>query len=197
MSAETVTNKIEEKAHLSAEAIIKDAKAKAEADRALILEDAKLRADKMIEKAKINAEITEKGRAQSDAMNTKLEVLSLKRELLLKAKDEAKEKLLKTIDKNFVDVFKKYVLDSELSGEYELIPSPLHRELCTKSIADIEKACGIKLTLSDKNADIDSGFIVSCENYDVVFSLNDILDEVFEKNEKIISIQLFETGDAK
>jgi vacuolar-type H+-ATPase subunit E/Vma4 len=64
-------------------------------------------------------------------------------------------------------------------------------------VAELEKAAGIKLTLSDKDADIDTGFVLSAENYDVEFSVDAILDEVFEQNEKAIADILFNTGDVK
>lgn len=197
MSAETVTNKIEEKARAAAEAIIAEAKEKAASERDDIINDAKLRADKMLENAKQNAQIAEKGRAQADAMSIKLGILGAKRDMLNKARSDAKAQLVKMDKDSFVKIFSKYLAASELSGEFELIPSAAHRELCTATVKELEKAGSITLTVSNKDADTDSGFVLSGESFDVEFSVDAILDEVFEQNEKAIADILFETGDVK
>lgn len=197
MSAETVTTKIEEKARAAAEAIIAEANEKAQSERKSILDDASIRAEKMLEGARLNAEIFEKGRAQADAMNSKLGILSLKRDMLAKARVEAKSKLAKMDASKFVSVFSKYLAASELSGEYELIPSSSHRAFCKEAVAEFEKSANIKLTVSDKDAEFDTGFMLSSKDYDVEFSIDAILDEVFENNEKDIANILFETGDVK
>ncbi len=197
MSAQTVTKKIEEKAQAAAEAIIAEAREKAASDRRVILEEATERADKLLEAAKQNAAIAEKGRAQADEMNIKLGILGVKRELLASAKAQAKAKLAKMDEAEFVKVFSKYLAESELSGEFVIIPSASHRSLCKNTLTQLEKAANIKLTLSDSDAEFDTGFMLSAENYDVEFSLDAVLDEVFEKNEKAIANILFETGDVK
>ena len=197
MSAETVTNKIEEKARAAAEAIIAEAKAKAEEERKAILDDASARASKMLDAAKQNAEIAERGRAQADSLNKKLGILEVKREALAKAKADAKAKLSTMDQATFTKIFTKYLAASELSGSFVLLPSAAHRDLCEKAVADLEKSASIKLTISDKNAETDTGFILSSENFDVEFSLDAILDSVFEKDESIIADILFETGDVK
>ncbi|MBE6651287.1 MAG: hypothetical protein E7613_08235 [Ruminococcaceae bacterium] len=196
MSAETVTTKIEEKARAAAEAILAEAKEKAEAEHNAIIADANARVEKMLENAKQNADIAERGRAQADALNTKLGVLSVKRQMLDIAKSDAKEKLKKIDEAEFIKIFKKYISESELTGTFELLPAEMHRSFCKNSIPEFEK-CGLKITLSDKNAAFDTGFMLSSENYDVEFSFDAILDTVFEKSEKEISDILFESGDVK
>ena len=124
-------------------------------------------------------------------MNEKLGLLGIKREMLNGARSDAKAMLIKVDATKFTAMFSKYLASSELSGEYTLVPSATHRAFCEKAMSDFEKAANIKLTLSDKNADIDSGFILSTENYDVEFSLDAILDSVFEKDEKAIADVLF------
>lgn len=197
MSAETVTTKIEEKARLAAQAIIAEAKEKAEAERKAILDDTALRVEKMLEGAKLNAEIAEKGRVQIDAMNIKLGILDTKRQILSEVKSEAKSKLINMSEDNFVEIFSKYISSSKLSGEFELIPSALHRAFCKGAVKSFEKCADIKIKLSKTDADIDSGFILSSENYDVEFSLDAMLDEVLESQEKAVADILFETGDVK
>ena len=197
MSAETVTSKIEEKARVAAVAIIAEAREKADREREATLLSAKARADKMLEAAKLNADIAEKGRAQADAMNIKLGILGAKREMLDSAKAEAKEKLIKMDSAEFVKIFSKYLADSELSGEYALAPSKAHSELCKKNVDELAKNTGITLTLAPDTDAIDTGFMLVSDNYDVEFSIDAILDYVFEANEKDIANILFETGDVK
>lgn len=197
MSAETVTKKIEEKARAAAEAIIADAKAKAEDDRKKILDDATARAKKLLEGAKQNADIVQRGRAQADSLNTKLGILGIKREMLAAAKAGAKAKLSAMDAEQFTGVFTKYLSESELTGSFDLLPSAAHRELCEKTVEKLAKSADIKLTISDKTADIDTGFILSSEVYNVEFSLDAIIDSIFENHEKIIADILFETGDVK
>lgn len=197
MSAQTVTAKIEEKARASAQAIIAEANKKAEKDAKAIIDDAMARVQKMLDSAKQNAEIAEKGRAQADAMTIKLGVLSLKKELLANARNTAKAKLMQMTDAEFTSIFSKYLCESELAGEFELIPSTAHRKLAEKAKPKLEKSANITLKISSKDADVDSGFILSCDDYDVVFSLDAILDDIFEKNEKAIADTLFNTGDTE
>lgn len=197
MSAETVTTKIEEKARLAADEILTEARKKADSDRKVILDDAALRVEKMLEGAKQNAEIAEKGRAQTDAMNIKLGILDTKRQIINEAKNEAKAKLINMSGEDFIKIFTKYISTSELSGEFELIPSAVHRDFCKGAIKSFEKCADIKIKLSKADADIDSGFILSSDEYDVEFSLDAVLDEVLEENEKAIADILFETGDVK
>lgn len=197
MSAETVTLKIEEKALAAAEAIIIEAKENAEKESAVTLANAGARADKMLEAAKLNAEIAERGRAQADSLNTKLGILAAKREMLATARAEAKAKLVKMSDGEFVRIFSKYLSESELSGEYTLAPSSVHEELCKKNLAELAKNAGISLTIVPVTDAIDTGFMLIADNYDVEFSIDAILDSVFEANEKEIADILFETGDVK
>ena len=197
MSAETVTNKIEEKARAAAEAIIAEAKEKAVEERKAILDDASTRAAKMLDNAKQNAEIAERGRAQADSLNKKLGILEVKREALAKAKADAKTKLSAMDQATFTKIFSKYLSESELTGSFVLLPAAAHRDLCKNAVADFEKIAGITITVSDKNSETDTGFILSSENYDVEFSLDAILDSVFEKDESVIADILFETGDVK
>lgn len=197
MSAETVTSKIEEKARAAAEVIIAEAKEKAEAEKTAVTKDAAERVKKLLDQAVQNADVAEKGRQRADALNTKLGILELKRELLSSAKAEAKIKLSAMDEKAFLEIFSKYLSDSELSGEFVLLPSAGHRSLCEKTVAKLADKAGIKLTVSDKDSDLDSGFMLSSESYDLEFSIDAVLDEVFEKHEKEIADILFETGDVK
>ncbi len=192
MSAETVTNKIEEKAREGALEILAAAEKEGAKARDGIIADAREREDKIIKNAELNAEITKKGILQSASQSAKLLILKAKREAMEKVKEEAKKKLLSATDKKIVEIFAGEMKKSELSGEYTLFPSELHREIIVKNLKEIEKATGVKITVSSVNADVENGFILSNDIYDVDFSLDAIIDEAAQNNEKSIYDTLFE-----
>ncbi|MBE6701056.1 MAG: hypothetical protein E7582_04115 [Ruminococcaceae bacterium] len=195
MSAETVTNKIEEKARESAEFIIAEAKKEAENSARKILDDAKIRENKILSQGENNAKIYESGRRQSDSLNSKIAILDLERQILEEAKSKAKAKLLNIDEETFVKIFTKHLLASSLSGEFEVVPSKVHREFVKGNIKKLEKSAGIKLTLSKNDGDFDSGFMLVGEDYDVNFTFDELIESVFERDEKVIFDILFNTGD--
>ncbi|MBQ7898119.1 MAG: V-type ATP synthase subunit E [Clostridia bacterium] len=192
MSAETVTNKIEEKAKESAREILAIAEKEGEKVRDGIISEAHEREEKIIKSAGHTAEITKKGILQSANQSARLLILKTKREAMDKVKDEAKAKLLASDGKEIVSLFLHEMKKSGLSGEYTLFPSGLHRDLIKKNVKEIEKSVGIKITVSDDNAEINNGFILSNDTYDVDFSLDAIVEEAFEISEKSVYDTLFE-----
>ena len=64
--------------------------------------------------------------------------------------------------------------------------------LWCKNIEKIEKESGIDLTLAFFDADIETGFVLSNEFYDVDFSIESIIEDAFERNEKAVYDTLFE-----
>lgn len=195
MSAETVINKIEEKAKEASLEIIKEAEAQAQKTRETIIEDANMRKKKIIASARQNAEITKKGILQSAELNSSLLALKTKREAMEEVKKEAKKRILEADEKAIVSLFIKHLKDSKLEGSFEVIPSPAHKAVIEKNIDALMENAGVTLTLSEKLANIDAGFILSCEIYDIDFSIDNIINEAFEKNEKTVHNILFETGE--
>ena len=192
MSAETVTTKIEEKAKEAALEILAKAEEEAVNVRAAILADAKAREDKILNTAAQNAEITKKGIIQSAKLNANLLLLGAKRDAMNKVKKEAEKKILSFDDDKLLALFVKELKNSDLSGEFTLIPAKCHRKFALANAPEMEKAAGIKINVSQKDADIENGFILSNDIYDVDFSIDAIIEEAFEKNEKAIYDTLFE-----
>lgn len=192
MSAETVTNKIEEKAKESALEILANAEKEGARIRDGIIADARQREEKILKTAELNAEITKKGILQSANQSAKLLLLKTKREAMDKVKEEAKKKLLAAADKEIISLFIGEMKKSELSGEYTLFPSKLHRDIIEKNLKEIEKAVGVKITVSGDDCDVANGFVLSNEIYDVDFSLDAIIDEAARINEKSVYDTLFE-----
>ena len=192
MSAETVTTKIEEKAKEAALEILAKADKEALKVRDDILADAHAREDKIIGTAKQNAETIKKGIIQSAKLNSNLLLLSAKRDAMNNVKKEAKKKLLSFDDEKLLEFFIKEIKNSDLSGAFTLIPAKSFRSFSTANAQKIEKAADIKITVSENDADIEAGFVLSNDIYDVDFSIDAIIEEVFEKNEKAIYDTLFE-----
>ncbi|MBQ5746696.1 MAG: hypothetical protein IIV81_02035 [Clostridia bacterium] len=197
MSAETVTLKIEEKARENARAILAEAQSAAEKKYADILAEAKAREEKILEAANRNADTLRKGLLQGAAQKAKLEGLKVRRALMDEVKDSALKKLSCADEKTLMGVFEKSVKESKLSGEFNLIPSSLHRKMLENNLSLLEKAGSIKIKISENDADLSTGFLLSSDIYDVDFSLDAILDELFIQNEKVIYDCLFESGEAK
>ncbi len=197
MSAETVTLKIEEKARESAETILAEAQKEAEKKYAEILAEAKVREEKILDTAKRNADTLRRGILQGATQKAKLEGLGVKRSLMTEVKSLALKKLENSDEKALMRIFVKNVEASGLSGEFTLIPSPIHRKILEKNVALLEKAGNIKIKTSENDAPLSSGFILCSDIYDVDFSLDAILDEVFTQNEKVVYNSLFESGEAK
>lgn len=192
MSAETVTTKIEEKAKEAALEILAKAEEEALKVRDDILADAHAREDKIIGTAKQNAETIKKGIIQSAKLNSNLLLLSAKRDAMNNVKKEAKKKLLSFDDEKLLEFFIKEIKNSDLSGAFTLIPAKSFRSFSTANAQKIEKAADIKITVAENDADIEAGFVLSNDIYDVDFSIDAIIEEVFEKNEKAIYDTLFE-----
>ncbi len=190
MSTQSVTSKIIENAKLASAQTLDNAKKEAEEKRSEIINLALQRAENIKSNAEKDAEILKKGRKQADKMNAKLALLNVKREILGEVKKKAKS--IAVNDDSFAEIFSLKIKESSLSGEYILKPSALHRSSCKKALGAFEKAADIKLTLSKENADIENGFILSCESYDVEFSLDEITDEIFDNSEKEIAQILFD-----
>lgn len=197
MSAETVTLKIEEKAREKAKEILAEAQKEAEKKYSDIMSEAKLREEKITSTAKRNADTLCRGILQGAKQKAKLDELKLKRSLMAEVKNRALSKLLESDEKTLIGIFEKNIRESGLSGEFTLIPSSLHRKILEKNLTSLEKVGNIKIKMADNDTTLSSGFLLSSDIYDVDFSLNAILDEIFTKNEKLIYNILFESGEGK
>lgn len=192
MSAETVTTKIEEKANEAAKEILLQAEKEAAKNCEEIILEARGREEKIIKTAQQNAEIIKKGIIQSAKLNSKLLILGAKRAAMNEVKEGALKEILAFSDKELLDFFVKEIKLSDLKGEFVLYPAKCHRAFVSANADKLEKDTDIKITVSDLDAEVETGFVLSSDTYDVDLSVDAILTEAFEKNEKAIYDTLFE-----
>lgn len=192
MSAETVTTKIEEKARLKADEILSEARKEAEEKAAILLGEADERKEKILDSAKRQAELTVKGILQSAEQSAKLSQLSLRREMMEEVKRTALSKLSSLGEGTLIKIYSSELSDSALSGEFLLLPAKSDRAMLKKNLSLLEKSAGVKIELSESDADIENGFILSSESYDVDFSLEEIVNDKFSSYEKDIHDALFQ-----
>lgn len=213
MSAENVIRKIEEKASAEAEEILEQGRKKASKAENDILEDAKRRASDILTEAKKNADGLLRGIKQQEELNVRIDEINEKRRILEKQKEAAEQELGKSDRKSWMKLYTRLICEnaapgtvyvqvsSEEAGKYS--GNGFCREAVGEAISILDywsaaasEKCGEKVTfLLDKNfAKISGGVILCGENYDVDLSVEALLKEVFEENEKKIADCLFDTG---
>lgn len=211
MSANTVIQKIQEKAQAQCDEILENGKQKADAAREAILKDGKAKADGILEKAREDAAMLLRAGAQQASLDSKIDCLNYKHELLQKAKSEAKAALLSYGAAEFCALAIKLSKEN-IRGEKMRLQVPkadkytsssFYKEATGKDgtlLAAMEQAAidaqGAPLTLTlDKNAaPIDGGFLLCGETYDMDLSLDALLSDIFEQHEKQIADCLFAAG---
>lgn len=211
MSANTVIQKIQEKAQAQCDEILENGKQKADAAREAILKDGKAKADGILEKAREDAAMLLRAGAQQASLDSKIDCLNYKHELLQKAKSEAKTKLLSYGAAQFCALALKLAQEN-IRGEKMRLQVPkadkytsssFYKEATGKDgtlLAAMEQAASdaqgapLTLTLGENDAPIDGGFLLCGETYDMDLSLDALLSDIFEQHEKQIADRLFAAG---
>lgn len=211
MSANTVIQKIQEKAQAQCDEILENGKQKADAAREAILKDGKAKADGILEKAREDAAMLLRAGAQQASLDSKIDCLNHKHELLQKAKSEAKTKLLSYGAAEFCALAIKLSKEN-IRGEKMRLQVPkadkytsssFYKEATGKDgtlLAAMEQAASdaqgapLTLTLDENAAPIDGGFLLCGETYDMDLSLDALLSDIFEQHEKQIADCLFAAG---
>lgn len=211
MSANTVIQKIQEKAQAQCDEILENGKQKADAAREAILKDGKAKADGILEKAREDAAMLLRAGAQQASLDSKIDCLNHKHELLQKAKSEAKAALLSYGAAEFCALAIKLSKEN-IRGEKMRLQVPkadkytsssFYKEATGKDgtlLAAMEQAASdaqgapLTLTLGENDAPIDGGFLLCGETYDMDLSLDALLSDIFEQHEKQIADCLFAAG---
>lgn len=211
MSANTVIQKIQEKAQAQCDEILENGKQKADAAREAILKDGKAKADGILEKAREDAAMLLRAGAQQASLDSKIDCLNYKHELLQKAKSEAKAALLSYGAAEFCALAIKLSKEN-IRGEKMRLQVPkadkytsssFYKEATGKDgtlLAAMEQAASdaqgapLTLTLDENAAPIDGGFLLCGETYDMDLSLDALLSDIFEQHEKQIADCLFAAG---
>ena len=151
--AENESKTILEDANKKAEQIIADAKKEAEKIKA--------NSDEKISMEKLSGE----NRAKSSAdLKKRQTVLKAKQEIINDIISKAHESLINMEDEKYFEMMEKIVDKSVLPKDGQIVFSERDSKRLPKDfekkVSDIAKKHGGSLTLSDKNADIDGGFIL-------------------------------------
>ncbi len=151
--AENESKTILEDANKKAEQIIADAKKEAEKIKA--------NSDEKISMEKLSGE----NRAKSSAdLKKRQTVLKAKQEIINDIISKAHESLINMEDEKYFEMMEKIVDKSVLPKDGQIVFSERDSKRLPKDfekkVSDIAKKHGGSLALSDKNADIDGGFIL-------------------------------------
>ncbi len=172
MSANTVIQKIEEKANAACAEILKNGEARAED----IEKSAKAQADLLLRAA-----------AQQAALDNKIDILNHKHKLLSEVREAAKHALSALPDETRMAFLEKYIRENIGEGTVTLQFS----EQDAKLFVAYKKDLGKNVKIGNIETEIDGGVLVCTESYDVDLSYDALLDSVFEQHEKEIADCLF------
>ncbi len=159
-----IVEQILEEAENESKTILEDANKKAE----LIIADAKKEAEKIKANSdeKISMEkLSGENRAKSSAdLKKRQTVLKAKQEIINDIISKAHESLINMEDEKYFEMMEKIVDKSVLPKDGQIVFSERDSKRLPKDfekkVSDIAKKHGGSLVLSDKNADIDGGFIL-------------------------------------
>ncbi len=205
MSNSSIYKKIEEKALKEAQEIKNQGIKKAEDARAFILQEATDRVNKMLSDIEAkNAEIL-KTKITEFSQAIRQKTLACKKEIISEVFTLANNKLLELGDDDFINLVIKLIKDSDIKGNETIIVSKNEYdkylrlfsdgkdENNTKDLAKLNKLLkgDYDLRLSNEFANINGGFIITSENYDVDNSYETIIGVLAKKMETETANLLF------
>lgn len=191
MSANTVIQKIEEKAAAQRTQIEQDGKARAEEVQKSIAAETDKRIADLQAQTEIRRELLLRAAAQQAASDNKIAVLNHKHELLQQARTAAKVQMQNLSDNKRRALLEKWISANIGDGATELRFSERDAQLFVASKKDFGK----NVTLGSIEKDIDGGLILSTEEYDIDLSFDAILDMIFEQHESQFAESLFQTNE--
>jgi len=202
MGAETVINKIEEKAQSECEAIRAAAREKADTLKQGIIEEAREKARSIMENEREKARLLIMRGEQQATLEKRIRTLDHRHALLgtIKAEtlnrlngESAEQKLLLYTRKVESTGMTGSVTVQAAAGEMQLYEDGRVLALWGERLTALtgKKA---EFTLSKTPADISGGVILCGEIYDIDLSSEAIVEEAFAENEKAIADKLFGEG---
>lgn len=192
MSANTVIQKIQEKATAQAEEILQNGKQRAEQIKKEILEQADARADSIRKRAEKDGEQLLRASAQQAALDMKIALLNHKHQLLMEACKDAKTALCALPQNELLSLYKPLLTEYVTKAGATLqCNAALLASGAEQMLASMFAGTDAVWTLSQTPADISGGFLVATEDYDVDLSFDALLSELFEAHEKEIADVLF------
>lgn len=192
MSANTVIQKIEEKANEACAEILKNGETRAAEARRTILAAAEMRAAEIESSAKAQADLLLRATAQQAALDNKIDILNHKHKLLSEVREAAKKALSSQLDETRMEFLEKYIRANIGEGTATLQFS----EQDAKLFVAHKKDLGKNVKIGNIETEMDGGVLVCTENYDVDLSYDALLNSVFEQHEKEIADCLFAENEA-
>jgi len=191
MSANTVIQKIAEKAAAQCAQIEQDGKARAEAIQQEISAETDKRIADLQAQTEVRRELLLRAAAQQASSDNKIALLNHKHELLQQARAKAKAQMQNLSDNERRALLEKWIAANIGDGETELRFSARDAQLFVASKKDFGK----NVTLGSIEKDIDGGLILSTAQYDIDLSFDAILDMIFEEHESRFAESLFQTNE--
>lgn len=192
MKEKTITDVIVEKGKEEAKLILKEATAEAKALESKIIEDAQKEANKIIGDAKVAADTILKAEAMSHDLEKRQALLVAKSEVMDEIFEATYQKIKSLSEKEFLSFIIKMLEKETYEGSEEIEVNQADFQLYEKLLPEINKELKTKFTLSKKSVDIDSGFLIIGEHYDLNFDFKEIIEQVRKGYETKLAEELFD-----
>jgi vacuolar-type H+-ATPase subunit E/Vma4 len=200
----SIYDKIIDKGSLDASEIINLGKQKALALKEAIISEAQEEANKKLEINEKSSQDKVKTMTTAFERLAKKEILFKKKELIDETFNQALNKLKSMSDSELQSFVKKYLLAESLTGKevlkvnkadygryLSLFSSAKPSDLVTLDKLNSKLGSKYNLKLSNEYVNIDGGFIIVGEHYDIDLSFNSILYIIKEQNETEIADILY------
>lgn len=192
MKEKTITDVIVTKGKEEAKSILKEATEEAKALESKIINDAEKEANKIIDDAKVAADTILKAEAMSHDLERRQALLVAKSEVMDEIFETTYEKIKALSEKEFLSFIIKMLEKETYNGSEEIQVNQADFKLYEKLLPEINKELKTKFTLSKKSVDIDSGFLIIGEYYDLNFDFKEIIEQVRKVYETKLAEELFD-----
>ena len=183
-----ITERIKEKARSEADEIIGKARSEAaEIIKQSEIDNEKIRSEAQ-EKLRTDCDRIIKMGESADRQNEKRILLEMKSAAINNIIAEARNRIKACGIDEYVQILKTLLKNSVPGKNAEVIFSKKDKELADKELtAYIKEISKEALTVSDKTADIDSGFIIRCGKIEINCSVDSIFEDKHSKLTDIVN----------
>ena len=197
MSAETVINKINEKARSEAEAILSEGRAKADEAKRAVLDEANRKAREITDRSSAQGELTVKSARLQAELDNKIGNLNRRHELLGEVFEQAVKAMEVLDDAAWEELYTRLVIENASAGSVNLAVPPAYASKYTKELLEkwnglASERLGEKVEFILKTDEsVESGLVLQSESFDIDLTYRSVLSEIFEAQKKQISDCLF------